>query len=93
METKIRVRANIVGRVQGVFFRMETQKAANHHGVSGWVKNKMDGTVEALFEGDQKNVNSVLDWCKQGPPLSRVEKVDIVNEEYLGEFTNFEVRY
>ena len=93
MEKKIRVRASIVGRVQGVFFRMETQKAATRYGVSGWVKNKIDGTVEALFEGDRDKVNAVLDWCKQGPPLSAVEKLTITDEEYRGEFTNFEVRY
>jgi acylphosphatase len=93
MEEKIRARATIIGRVQGVFFRMETRKAADRYGVTGWVRNKMDGTVEALFEGDKEAVNNALDWCEQGPPLSRVEKVIVVHEPYSGEFNDFHIRY
>jgi acylphosphatase len=93
MEEKIRVRATIIGRVQGVFFRMETQKAANRYGVTGWVRNNMDGTVEALFEGNKENVDQVLNWCRKGPALSRVEKVIEIHEDYTGEFRNFNIRY
>lgn len=93
MEEKIRVRATIIGRVQGVFFRAETQKAATRYGVTGWVKNNIDGSVEALFEGDRENVNQILNWCRKGPTLSHVEKVIEVHGEHTGEFRNFDIRY
>ncbi len=93
MEEKIRIRATIIGRVQGVFFRMETRKAAIQYGVTGWVRNNRDGTVEALFEGNKENVNQVLNWCRKGPALSHVEKVIEIREDYSGEFRNFDIRY
>ena len=93
MAEKIRARALITGRVQGVFFRAETQQAARRFGVAGWVRNKPDGSVEALFEGDQEAVENTINWCHQGPPLSRVDRVLVTPEEYTGEFTNFSVRY
>lgn len=89
------VRAHVVisGRVQGVFFRMETLEEARKTGVSGWVKNKQDGTVEAVFEGEKALVDSVIQWCRQGPPVSRVDNVDIEWEPYTGKFTGFSIRY
>jgi len=93
MESKARVRAVISGRVQGVFFRLETKKAADRYGVFGWVKNQWDGTVAALFEGSKENVDSILEWCKQGPPLANVQRVDVKREEYKGEFDRFEITY
>jgi len=93
MEEKIRTRVTIIGRVQGVFFRVETQKAAIRCGVTGWVKNNIDGTVEALFEGNKENVNQVLKWCRKGPSLSHVEKVIEIREDYSGEFRSFDIRY
>ena len=93
MADKVRAHAIISGKVQGVFFRMETQKTAQKKGVSGWVRNKADGTVEAVFEGDKNSVNSTIDWCKQGPPGSRVDNANVEWENYSGEFTDFNVRY
>jgi acylphosphatase len=93
MEDKVRVRAVISGRVQGVFFRLETKKAAARYGVFGWVKNQRDGTVAAVFEGFKENVDSMLDWCKHGPPVAKVLDVDVTREEYRGEFNGFEIRY
>lgn len=90
---KIRAHAIVVGRVQGVFFRMETKQAADRAGVSGWVKNKRDGNVEALFEGDEGSVKSVLEWCREGPPLAYVKRVDVEFEDYKGEFKEFEITY
>lgn len=89
------VRAHVVisGRVQGVFFRMETLEEARKTGVSGWVKNKQDGTVEAVFEGEKALVDSVIQWCRQGPPVSRVDNVDIEWEPYTGKFPGFSIRY
>ncbi len=93
MENKVRVHAVIHGRVQGVFFRMETKYAAERFGVHGWVRNLPDGTVEAVFEGDEKKVEDVLDWCKQGPPHASVNKIDSTRETYRAEFERFDVVY
>jgi len=91
MEAKLRAHAVINGRVQGVFFRMETKQEADRLGVFGWVRNRNDGTVEAVFEGDEKNVGSVIEWCKKGPPLSNVTRVDVQWKDYEDEFTRFEI--
>ncbi len=93
MAEKISVHAIISGRVQGVCFRLETQRAAEKYGVSGWVRNRRDGTVEALFEGDKDQVSSILEWCKKGSPASQVKNVDMSGETYSGEFTDFRITY
>ena len=72
---------------------METQKAASRFGVTGWVRNKRDGTVEAQVEGLKADVISLINWCKTGPPVSRVEKVDVTWQDYQGRFPDFSVRY
>lgn len=93
MSDMVRAHAIITGRVQGVFFRLETQRAASNHDVSGWVRNKPDGTVEAIFEGDETDVKSILAWCHQGPPNARVDNVEVTWQDYAGEFSKFEVTY
>ena len=93
MATKSRVHVIIRGRVQGVFYRMETQRAADRHGVFGWVKNRADGTVEAVFEGDKEKVDAVLDWCRRGPRHADVKGIDIDEESYTGEFKEFYITY
>jgi len=93
MKQKVRAYAVISGRVQGVFFRMETKRAAEQYGVSGWVRNQADGMVEAVFEGDREDVAAVIEWCKKGPPLSRVKSVDVSWEDYSGEFTEFAITF
>jgi len=93
METKSRVHVIISGRVQGVFFRMETKRAADRYGVFGWVKNRANGTVEAVFEGDKKKVDAVIDWCRQGPRHADVQGVDIDEAPYTGEFKEFYITY
>ncbi len=93
MEEKVRARVVISGRVQGVFFRLETKHAADRYGVFGWVKNQRDRTVEALFEGSKEKVDSILEWCKEGPPIAKVHRVDVEWEDYKGEFDIFEITY
>ena len=93
METKSRVHVIIRGRVQGVFFRMETLRAAERHGVYGWVKNRADGTVEAVFEGEKEKVDAVIDWCRRGPRHADVKGVDIVEAPYTGEFNDFSITH
>ena len=93
MENKARAHAIISGRVQGVFFRMETKRAADGFGVFGWVRNRRDGTVEAVFEGDRDRVDAVLEWCKEGPPHARVSDVKAEWQDYAGEFRAFGITY
>lgn len=93
MAGKKAVRAVISGRVQGVNFRMETWRAADRYGVTGWVMNKPDATVEAYFEGDAENVDAILDWCRKGPPAASVRGVRVEEEEYTGKYTDFTIRY
>jgi acylphosphatase len=88
-----RVHVYISGRVQGVFFRAETQRAAIGFSLNGWVRNLADGRVEALFEGDDANVDKMLAWCHIGPPAARVEEVLTEEKPYTGEFSNFNIKY
>lgn len=81
----------IRGRVQGVFFRVETQDRARSLAVMGWVRNAPDGSVEAVFEGDEERLESLLAWCRRGPPGATVESVEVDWEEPEGE-NRFEVR-
>ena len=83
----------ISGKVQGVFYRAETQKAARQRGVTGWVRNRADGTVEAVFEGGENDVASMIEWCKSGSPAAKVDNVDVDWETYTGDFSAFEVTY
>ncbi|MEW5949160.1 MAG: acylphosphatase [Thermodesulfobacteriota bacterium] len=89
------VRAHVIinGRVQGVFFRYSTQQEATRLGLKGWVKNRSDGQVEAVFEGDEPTVEKMLKWCHQGPPHAVVNRVDVTWEDYNGEFDGFNIRY
>ena len=89
--SRARVRVVVRGRVQGVFFRAETRARAQSLGVSGWVRNAPDGTVEAAFEGDPKRVESMVEWCRRGPAGAQVDVVDAIPEEPTGE-ARFEVR-
>jgi len=90
---KVRAHVMIDGRVQGVFFRHHTRETAFHLGVKGWVRNRRDGSVEAVFEGDKESVHRMIEWCHQGPPAARVTKVHQAWEEYTGEFEDFSVTY
>ena len=79
------------GRVQGVFFRDTTRRRADASGVAGWVSNRPDGAVEAVFEGDSAAVDQLVDFCRSGPSRAEVESVDVVEEESEG-LSGFEVR-
>ena len=75
--TDARARVVIRGRVQGVSFRVETRERARSLGLTGWVRNNPDGTVEAVFEGDRDRVHSMLIWCRRGPATADVEDVEV----------------
>ncbi len=89
---KIRARVIITGLVQGVNFRHFTRETALQHNVAGWVQNLPDGSVEGCFEGEDRDVNAVIDWCRRGPSWARVEDVTVKREEYRGEFDGFGIR-
>ena len=90
---KKRVHVFISGRVQGVFFRGSAKDEAKRLGLTGWVRNMPDGRVEAVFEGDEGLVESMVSWCRKGPSYSRVDDVEVTTEEYRGEFSDFGVRH
>ena len=90
---KIRLRVIIEGRVQGVFFRHHTQEMASKLEVKGWVKNRRDGSVEAVFEGDREPVDQIIQWCQRGPSGAKVRNVSVTQENYTGEFEDFFVTY
>jgi acylphosphatase len=93
MEKQVRAHATISGRVQGVFFRAETQRAAERFGVCGWVRNRRDGSVEAVFEGAQQAIDAVLAWCKEGPNLAVVKNVQVDWQDFTGEFDSFDITF
>ena len=86
-----RVRVQVRGRVQGVFFRAEARARAESLGVAGWIRNLPDGSVEAVFEGEDERVESMVGWCRRGPTGAEVEAVDLEREEPVGE-PGFRVR-
>ena len=88
---KTRVHIFISGKVQGVFFRQFIQEKVQELGLVGWVKNLADGRVEVLIEGDREKIDKILIYLKQGPPLSKVEGIDIGYEKYQGEFKDFSI--
>jgi len=83
-----RRRVVVHGRVQGVFFRGSTVERAREVGVNGWVRNRPDGTVEAVFEGSEEQVAAMVGYCRQGPSWARVERIEEFEEapEDLGGF-------
>ena len=87
----IRRRVVVHGQVQGVFFRDTCRREARRLGVTGFVRNLEDGTVEAVFEGDPDAVATMLDWAHTGPARAQVRRVDVAEEEPQG-LTAFEVR-
>jgi acylphosphatase len=88
---RIRRRVVVYGRVQGVFFRGSTQDEARQAGIDGWVRNRTDGAVEAVFEGEADAVEQLVAYCHRGPPWAQVTHVDVIEEAPQGE-RDFRVR-
>lgn len=78
------------GRVQGVWYRDSMRREAASLGVSGWVRNRRDGTVEAMVQGEAAAVDALLVWVRRGPPLAQVERVEV--EAGSGSYAGFEMR-
>jgi acylphosphatase len=85
------VHLDIKGKVQGVFFRATAKKVAENYNLTGWIKNKSNGNVEAIVTGEKNRVEMFIDWCKKGPENARVTEVSITDEEEIV-FNNFFVK-
>lgn len=94
-EKKVKTRAHvfITGRVQGVFFRLETKRKADQHGVKGWIRNLWDGRVEAMFEGEKDAVEKMIAFCRHGPSGAKVTNFKLTWESYQGTFEMFKLRF
>jgi len=79
------------GKVQGVWFRAKCQKKAIELGLTGWVKNLPDRSVEAIIEGDRKKIEVHLEWCRYHQPFARVDKVDLEWSNSMDEYQSFEI--
>lgn len=90
---KKRFHVIVGGRVQGVCFRAYTKKTADALGLTGWVRNLPTGQVETVFEGDHVDVQAMLSWCRQGPPLAHVSDIEIIEESITESFRDFRILY
>ncbi|HEX7482163.1 MAG TPA: acylphosphatase [Candidatus Bathyarchaeia archaeon] len=86
---KVRAHLLISGRVQGVYFRQSALLEAQNLGVKGWIRNLMDGRVEAVFEGEEHEVKMLVNYCRQGPPAARVNNLEVSYGPFKGEFSKF----
>jgi acylphosphatase len=90
---KIRAHVFVSGRVQGVFFRSKARQEARQHGVTGWARNLPDGRVEAVFEGEEKDVEKLIEFCRKGPIGAMVTRAEVSLEPYTGNFEDFQVKW
>ena len=90
---KSRARVIVRGIVQGVNFRYYAQRQAIRNNITGWVRNLPDGSVAAIFEGDEQDVEAMVQWCRRGPPSAQVTELIAQPEEFRGEFSSFSVKY
>ena len=88
---KVRAHILISGKVQGVFFRQSILVEAQSLEVTGWVRNLIDGRVEAVFEGEEHEVKMLVNYCRQGPSAARVTNLDVTYGRFKGEFSSFKV--
>ena len=89
------VKVTISGRVQGVFYRAETKKAADRFNVNGWVRNLPDGCVEAVFEADEPAIENMLAWCRKGSPNAQVSNVAVepCPDVNVKDMETFDIKY
>ena len=91
MSDHTRAHVFVSGTVQGVYYRASTRNAAREAGVDGWVKNRDDGRVEAVFEGEESAVEAMVEWCHTGSDAASVERVEVEYDDPDGE-SGFEIR-
>lgn len=85
------VHLRVRGRVQGVFFRASTQREARRLGLTGWVRNRNDNSVEMVAEGEETGIKDLIAWAQHGPSAARVERVDIRWRSFAGDFFDFRI--
>ncbi|SEA23428.1 acylphosphatase [Desulfuromusa kysingii] len=88
----VRADVRVTGKVQGVWFRQSTKNMAERYEITGWCRNNSDGTVTAVFEGEKPAVEAVIEWCKSGPELARVDDLEVQWREATGDFKQFFIR-
>jgi acylphosphatase len=91
--TSKRIHLLVEGRVQGVYFRQGMMETAEKNNVLGWVRNLPDNKVEAILEGNDSNVDAVVEWARFGPAGAVVQELQVTEEKYVGEFSAFEIHY
>lgn len=91
--SKERVHIIVRGRVQGVFYRARTKEKAIELELNGWVKNRIDGTVEIVAEGRKESLERLVDWSRHGPKHASVTRIEVKWEPFVDEFTYFTVEY
>ena len=92
MDSK-RIHLLVDGRVQGVYFRQGMMETAEKNNVLGWVRNLPNNKVEAILEGHDSNVDAVVEWARFGPAGAVVQELQVTEEKYIGEFSDFEINY
>lgn len=91
MTEKTRAHIFVSGRVQGVFFRRSIKNKAEKLELTGWVRNLASGRVEAVFEGEKEKIEEIIKWAERGPFLAKVENLEVVRENYKGDFKKFDI--
>jgi acylphosphatase len=91
-QDQVRVRVKIEGRVQGVYFRASMVQQAHRLGVTGWVRNSLDGSVEAVAEGTRAKIEELIAWCRQGPAGAQVNRVELEWQPFTNEFQGFRIK-
>ncbi len=86
-----RVQLIVRGRVTGVYFRAASQREAKRLGITGWVKNRNDGSIELMAEGDEDTIKEIVAWAHHGPSAARVDGVEVRWRGYTGEFADFRI--
>lgn len=89
--TSKRVHLYVSGKVQGVYFRQGMKETAEKNNVKGWVRNLPDKSVEAILEGEESNVDAVIDWSNFGPPGALVDELKVIIEDNVEELADFEI--
>jgi len=90
---RLKTHVIISGKVQGVWFRINTKNKAEQLNLTGWVRNTTDGKVEAVFEGEERDINEMIKWCYEGPPHAYVQNVNVETKSKLNGFYKFEIKY
>ncbi len=85
------IHIRVHGRVQGVFFRASAQREAKRLGLTGWVRNRKDTTVELVAEGEETGIKDLIAWAQTGPSAARVDKVDVRWRSFVGDFFDFRI--